>query len=177
VDRKPFIQGAILARRLLRASCKPPANSGSVFGTIETDEVQVASRYGGRVERIFAAEGDSLKAGQLIAELHAAELRARRDESAAQLAELEAGPRKQEIAAVRHDWEALAADLEQARSDAKRADELFQQKTISPAEHDQALTRVQTLQNNVAAAKSRYDLLLAGTRPECIAQARAGRRA
>ena len=59
------------------------------------------------------------------------------------------------------------------RADAKRADELFAQKTISATEHDQALTRARTLEKNVAAAKSRYDLLLAGTRPERIAQARA----
>ena len=57
--------------------------------------------------------------------------------------------------------------------DAKRAEELFAQKTISATEHDQALTRASTLEKNVAAAKSRYDLLLAGTRAERLAQARA----
>jgi HlyD family secretion protein len=57
--------------------------------------------------------------------------------------------------------------------DAKRADELFAQKTISATEHDQTATRATTLEKNVAAAKSRYDLLLAGTRAERIAQARA----
>ena len=173
MDRRPFIQLAALALGLLLTSCKPPASPSSVSGTVETDEVRVASRYGGRVERILADEGDSLKAGQLIAVLDAAELKARRALAAAQLAELEAGPRKEEIDAAKHDWEAVAAEAEQASADAKRAEELFTQKTISTAEHDQALTRVQTLQKNVAAARSRYDLLLAGTRPERITQARA----
>jgi HlyD family secretion protein len=118
-------------------------------------------------------EGDSLKTGQAIAELDAAELRARRDQAAAQLAEFEAGSRKEEIAAAKHDWEALGADLEKARVDLRRAEQLFAEKTISPTEHDQAVARAQTLENNVAAAKSRYDLSLAGTRPERIAQARA----
>src|SRR4029077_15831059 len=94
-------------------------------------------------------------------------------QSAAQLAEFEAGTRKEEIQAAKHDWAALAADLEKARIDLHRAEQLFAEKTISPTEHDQAVTRVQTLENNVAAAKSRYDLSLAGTRPERIAQARA----
>jgi multidrug resistance efflux pump len=67
----------------------------------------------------------------------------------------------------------MAADLEKARVDLRRAEQLFADKTISPTEHDQAVTRAQTLENNVAAAKSRYDLLLAGTRPERVAQARA----
>jgi HlyD family secretion protein len=173
VDRQPAIQSAILALALVLSACKPESKPASVSGTIETDEVRVASRYGGRVEAIFVSEGDTLKAGQEIAALDAAELSARRSQAAAQLAELEAGPRLQEIEAAKHDWEALAAELDQARADAKRADELFAQKTISPTEHDQALTRARTLEKNVAASKSRYDLLLAGTRPERISAARA----
>lgn len=145
----------------------------SVSGTIETDEVRAASRYGGRVEKILAAEGDALKPGQMIVELDAAELRAKRDQAAAQLAEFEAGPRQDEIDAAKHDWEALVATAAQAQLDAKRANELFAQKTISDTEHDQALARASTLDKNVAAAKSRYDLLLAGTRAERLAQARA----
>jgi HlyD family secretion protein len=125
------------------------------------------------VEKILAAEGDSLKPGQAIVELDAAELRAKRDQAAAQLAESEAGPRKEEIDAAKHDWEARVTEADQARMDAKRADDLFAQKTISDTEHDQTVTRARTLDKNVAAAKSRYDLLLAGTRAERLAQARA----
>src|SRR5205085_11381958 len=136
----------------------------SVSGTIETDVVRVASRYGGRVEKTLAAEGQALKAGQVIVELEAVELQAKRDQAAAQLAELEAGPRKEEIEAGKNDWEALAAELEQARADAKRAEELFAQKTISETEHDQARTRARSLEKNAAAARSRYDLLVVGTR-------------
>jgi multidrug resistance efflux pump len=164
---------ALLSIGILILSCKPDAGPKSVSGTIETDEVRVASRYGGRVEKLLVQEGNSLKAGQVIAELEAAELMAKRDQAAAQLAEFEAGSRKEEIAAAKHDWEAMAADLDKARVDLRRAEQLFAEKTISPTEHDQAVTRVQTLENNVGAAKSRYDLLLAGTRPERIAQARA----
>jgi HlyD family secretion protein len=163
----------LLAVGLGAVSCQPRVNRDSVSGTIETDEVRVASRYGGRVEKILVQEGDALRAGQPLAELEAAELRAKREQAAAQLAELEAGPRKDEIEAGRHDWEALEAERDQARADAKRADELFAQKTIAPTEHDQALTRARTLEKNAAAARSRYDLLLAGTRPERVAQARA----
>ena len=165
----------IIATVLLIGGCAADDSSRprSVSGTIETDEVRAASRYGGRVEKILAAEGDSLKPGQAIVELDAAELRAKRDQAAAQLAESEAGPRKEEIDAAKHDWEARVAEADQARMDAKRADDLFAQKTISDTEHDQTVTRARTLDKNVAAAKSRYDLLLAGTRAERLAQARA----
>lgn len=167
------LASGILTLSLFASCSRNHSNNGSVSGTIDTDEVHVASRYGGRVERILAQEGDTLKSGQVIAELDAAELKARRDQVAAQLAELEAGPRKEEIEAAQHDWEALMASLALAHADAKRADELFANKTISETEHDGAIRRAEALEKNVAAAKSRYDLLRAGTRPERLAQARA----
>ena len=158
---------------LLLASCNRNNPPPHVSGTIETDQARVASRYGGRVEKIYAAEGNALTNGQPIVELEAAELRAMRAEAAAQLAELEAGPRPQEITAAKNDWEAQVADLELARSEAKRARELASDRTISETELDRSVTRVRTLEKSAAASKSRYDLLLAGTRPERIAQARA----
>ena len=145
----------------------------SVSGTIETDEAHVASRYGGRVEKILAQEGDSLKPGQVLVELEAGELPARRDQAAAMLAESEAGPRKEEIAAAKSDWESQQAELEFAIADEKRTRELFDKNTVSATERDRAVTKARGQEKNVAAAKSRYDLLLAGTRPERIAQARA----
>lgn len=171
---KAITQTGFLALGLLLVSCNPARRSSNlVSGTIETDEVRVASRYGGRVEKLSAQEGDSLQAGQIIAELDAAELPARRDRLAAQLADLEAGPRREEIAAGKAEWEAQLAQLDFARADAKRAEELFAQKTLSPTERDQMVMHATALEKTAAAAKSRYELLLAGTRPEQIAQARA----
>lgn len=170
-----LVGAGILALALMTIWSLGKKNSAThyVSGTIETDEVRVASRYGGRVEKIFVQEGDSLKAGQLILELAADELKARRDQAAALLAEFEAGARPEEIAVARHEWEAQKAELEFAQADQKRAKDLFAQKTISETERDRAVTQANALEKNVAAAKSRYDLLLAGTRTERIAQARA----
>lgn len=164
---------AALAFILVATGCQPGAPAHSVSGTIEVDESRVASRYGGRVEQIFVQEGDSLTNGQLIAEISAAELQPRRDQIAAQLAEAEAGPRKEEIAAAKADWEALSAQQILANSERQRAAELFAEKTISPIEHERAVTTAQAAQQAVAAAKARYDLLLAGTRPERLALSRA----
>ena len=65
------------------ASCQKGENT--VSGTIEVDEVHVGPRSGGRVEKIFAWEGDKLHAGQPIVKLEATELLARRDLAAAQI--------------------------------------------------------------------------------------------
>ena len=150
-----------------------PATAPLVSGTIETDEVRVASRYGGRVEQIFAWEGDTLKAGQVIISLEAAELRARRGQAAALLLELRNGSRPEEKAAAKLEWEALLAELDFARTDDKRTRELFDKKTISETERDRATSHAKALEKSAAAAQSRYELVLAGTRTERVTQAEA----
>lgn len=137
------------------------------------DEVHVAPRVGGRVEKIFAHEGDTLKPGQVIVELEASELKARRDYVAAQLAELEKGPRMAEIEAAKQDWESQAAQLEFARSDATRSQDLLRTKTISPSEAQRTAANANALEKTAAAAQQRYEMLREGTRPERLAQARA----
>ena len=71
-------RAALLTLSLFLASCGNRSNA--VSGTIEVDEVHVGPRSGGRVEKIFAWEGDKLRSGQPIVELDASELRARRED-------------------------------------------------------------------------------------------------
>ena len=168
-----LLTGVLTLSALTISSCKPNSGNSSVFGTIEVDEARVAPRTAGRIVKLFAHEGDGLTPGQPIVELEAPELRARRDTLAAQLAELEAGPRKEEIATAKAEWEAQVAQLDLTRIEAKRAAELYAQKTISSTEHDRAVAAMQTLEKTAAAVKSRYDLLLVGTRIEQLAAARA----
>ena len=162
-----------LALFVCTLSCQKKTGPPSVSGTIETDEVHVASRYGGRVAAVFAREGDALTNGQVIAILDAPELTTSRDQAAATLAEGEAGPRPQEITTAKSDWEALAAELDMANLEKKRAVELMREKTISESERDRIFSRAAVLEKTVAAARSRHELLLAGTRPERLAYARA----
>ena len=173
MENRRFWQLGLLFWALVGGACRPASDRHLVSGTIETDEVHVGSRYGGRVERIFHSEGDSLTNGEVIVELEATELRAMRALAAAQLQELQAGPRPQEIAAAKSEMDALLAELEFARTEAKRSIELFQENTVSEVDRDRAVSRANALEKRVAAAKSRYELLAAGTRPEQIEQARA----
>jgi HlyD family secretion protein len=173
VDKNLLSLPCALALAAVAVSCKPPVAPSSVSGTIETDEARLASRYGGRVERLFAQEGEFLTNGQVIVELDAAELRPRREQLVALLAELEAGPRPQEIAAAKAEWQAQVAQLGLAGLERRRAEELLAAKTIPEMERDRAVANEESLVKTAAAAKSRYDLLLAGTRPERIAQVKA----
>lgn len=151
-----------------RNAARPP-----VSGTVEADEARVASRTGGRVAEVLVNEGDAVHAGQVLVRLEAAEWEARRAHAAASLAELESGPRTQEVAAARATWEALRADLDFARVDARRKEELARQKSISESERDVAVARARSLEQQASAAEQRHAELEAGTRPERVAQARA----
>jgi multidrug resistance efflux pump len=174
VHRGSSIFAGVIVILIGCVGCSPKnGRQPRISGTIEVDEIRVASRYGGRVTKTSAEEGDALKAGQIFIELEAPELSARRNVLAATLAELKAGARKEEIATAQHELEVAQADRDLAETRNKRALQLFGQKTISEDERDRAATELRTSQEKMAAARSRLDLLLAGTRSERIAQAEA----
>jgi HlyD family secretion protein len=125
----------------LLAGCQRRNNA--VSGTIEVDEVHVGPRMGGRVEKIFALEGDKLKAGQPLVELDAAELKARRDLAAAQ------------INSAIHDTEAQAAQLEFMRDDALRQQDLRKRNVVSPSDAERAASIARAQEKSVEAAKMR----------------------
>jgi HlyD family secretion protein len=130
-----------LGSSILAGSCHRP--NDSVSGTIEVDEVHVGPRSGGRVEKIFAWEGDTLHAGQPIAVLDAAELKARRDLAEAQ------------INTAIHDAASQQAQLEFLRDDAKRQQDLLRRKVVSPNDAERADSSARAQAKNVEAARMR----------------------
>jgi HlyD family secretion protein len=144
VARKLFGQNylrLILALSLSLSSCNNRKNATS--GTIEVDEAHVGPRMAGRVEKIFAQEGDRLKEGQTIAQLEANELRARRDLAAAQI-----------DAAIR-DADSQSAQLEFLRSDAKRQQDLLKRHVVSANDAERADSASKSQEKGVEAAQMR----------------------
>jgi RND family efflux transporter MFP subunit len=131
----------------LLAGCRRQSNA--VSGTIEVDEVHVASRSAGRVEKIFAWEGDALKPNDPIVQLEASELKARRDLAAAQ------------INTAQHDVEAQSAQLEFLKADAQRQQDLLKRNTVSPSEAERAMSAAKAQEKNIAAARARVEQALA----------------
>jgi len=123
----------------LFAGCSNRKNA--VSGTIEIDEAHVGPRSSGRVEKIFAQEGDRLHEGQIIAQLAASELRARRDLAAAQI-----------DTAIRN-ADAQSAQLEFLRDEAARQKDLLQRKVVSPSDAQRADSGAKTQEKNVEAAQ------------------------
>jgi HlyD family secretion protein len=132
---------ALLALLSVLPACHNRSNA--VSGTIEVDEVHVGPRAAGRVEKIFAQEGDRLRVGQPIVELDAAELQARRDLAAAQIE-----------SAIR-DADAQEAQLVFLRDDAKRQQDLLKRKVVSPTDAERASSAARAQEKVVEAAKMR----------------------
>jgi len=132
---------SLITLSILTASCGERRNT--VSGTIEVDEVHVGPRMSGRVQKIFAQEGDKLQDGQPIVELDAAELKARRDLAVAQ------------IDSATHDAESQVALLEFLRDDAKRQQDLLKRKVISPTDAQKAASSATAQEKIVAAAQTR----------------------
>ena len=126
---------------LLLAGCSDRRNA--VSGTIEVDEAHVGPRSGGRVEKILAWEGDRLHEGQVIVQLDASELRARRDLASAQ------------IDTAAHDADAQEAQLVFLRDDAGRQQELLKRRVVSSTDAERSDSAAKAQEKNLAAAKMR----------------------
>jgi len=138
---KHILAALTLTVALCVAACAK--RSDAVSGTIEVDEVHVGPRSGGRVEKIFAWEGDKLRAGQPIVQLDAAELTARRELALAQ------------IDTAIHDTDAQQAQLDFSRDDAKRQQDLLRRKVVSPNDAERAGSAAKAQEKSVEAAKMR----------------------
>ena len=112
-----------------------------VSGTIEIDEAHVGPRSAGRVDKIFAQEGDRLHEGQIIAQLEANELHARRDLAAAQI-----------DTAIRN-ADSQSAQLEFLRDEAKRQKDLLQRKVVSSSDAQRADSAAKAQEKNVEASQ------------------------
>ncbi len=110
------------AAALLLAGCSRNSGELVVSGRVEVDDVRIGSKVGGRVARVAAEEGRTVKAGDAIVFLDDAELqaqlaqaRASQAQAQAQLDLLQAGSRKEDIARAEGVVNARKSELEMRR--------------------------------------------------------------
>jgi HlyD family secretion protein len=114
-------------------------------GTIETREIQIGSKIGGRVTDVLVEEGQLVKAGAVLVRFECDELKAQRAQAAAQLVQAQAdldrmqrGNRPEEIAEAESAAAAQKAALDAAQN-GPRTQEISQaQADLAAAEADAA---------------------------------------
>jgi HlyD family secretion protein len=148
-------------------------------GTIEMDEVDVASLTGGRLARIAVDEGDSVRAGDTLAVLVLGEViadlavqAARAQSAGAQYRDLQSGSRPQEVLSARADLAAAEADRKLAQANFERAQKLAETQAIAQQELDGARARRDAAAARTRSAAENLRLKEVGFRRQQVAAAR-----
>lgn len=159
----------------LSTACTKPAPQA--LGTLEYDRITLPAPAAERIVSIDVHEGEQVTAGQPLlqldathtqSELASAEAQARQQREA--LAELQAGPRSEDIAQARAKLAAAGAEAREARAYYQRLLPLKDRNYVAAADLDRARSAAGNAEGNVRAARSALDELLHGTRPEQLAQ-------
>lgn len=137
--------------------------------------VQLAFERSARLTAVHVDEGQSVSAGQVLAEIDARRLRIEKDElnarhqqQSAILAELTKGPRSETIAAAQAELSASDAQVRLQQSALERNRSLLNRGAGTSQEVDDALLLLKAAQSRRDAVAKRLEELLAGTRAEQI---------
>jgi len=184
----------------------------TISGNIEMTEVDIAFKTPGRLESLLVAEGDAVRAGDVLARLDRRQLEQERERAVANVASaqsalaqtqaairfqrasldgavaqreaavraaraalnaLEAGSRRQDIAAARAAVERAEAEAVNARRDLERGRTLFGNEDISAQHFDRLVAQAEATEAALEQARQRYDLVQAGPRQEDVESGRA----
>ena len=166
---------------LLFSGCRRASPVPAGFqGLVEYDEHVVSFEVAGRVERIEVHRGDLVTADQTIAKLDdtieglVTDAR-RQDANAAQadLALLEAGSRREDIASLADDLHGALSTEDLQRTNAERTRKLYAEGALPSSELDKAEADLQRATFERRSLEQRFAALRSGARPEEIARARA----
>src|SRR5437879_5117737 len=168
-------------------------------GTVESRNIRVGSKIGGRIDKVLVREGDTVQAGQVLITFDDRELRAALQESRAGAEKSQRGYRPEEIAEARaaaaqakaeyelkkngyrlEDIATAEADLDHAKADEIRThldfdryDALAKKDLVSKQQLDTADANWKVAVAQQQSARHKLNELQRGYRPEEIASAEA----
>jgi len=152
-------------------------------GTIEAQSVDVAAQQSGILVQIEVDEGDAVQPEQLLArtddeiqQLNLQQAEAQREQAAAQLELLQAGPHPKDIESAQAQLEQAREQLELAEKEWTRTKRLYEENSVSRKQYDSALTVYRTRQAQYKAVRSSLEKLQNLARPQEITTAKAALR-
>ena len=203
MKRKPILivllVAAALAATGLYAGWFKTDTSLQSSGTVESRDIRVGSKVGGRIDKVLVREGDSVDAGQVLITFDDKELLAALDQSRAnaekaqrgyrpeEIAEARAaagqakadyelkknGYRQEDIAAAQADYDRAKADEVRTHLDFDRYQALADKDLVSKQQRDSAEANWKMALAQQQNTKHKLDELQRGYRPEEISSAEA----
>ena len=170
----------VTAALALHCGRNPSGESIHLSGNIETTQVDLGFKVAGRILERPVDEGQMVQAGQLVARLDARDLaqqasaqQAAEATAFAQLTELRAGSRKEEIESAKAAVDQAEADLKRLEPDEARARDLQRRGILSVRDYEATQASFMAAKGKVNQARQAYILAKKGPRAEEIAQSQA----
>ncbi|PZV11178.1 MAG: hypothetical protein DCF22_15040 [Leptolyngbya sp.] len=139
----------------------PPSNVLHVSGRIEADETDIGAKTGGRIAAILVREGDSVKAGQVVAEIVDEEVNAQLQGAIAQVAaaKQDAAQAKLDIQVANSRIQEAEATVIQAQNESRgRVNQSVSTVSATKAQVAQAQAQVAEAQAGIKQAEARLKL-------------------
>jgi HlyD family secretion protein len=138
--------------RFLLFSCTAKNETADATGSFEAIETIISAEASGKLLQFTINEGDEVKAGQLVGYIDSTQLHLTRLQlQQSQKAVLSGKPD------IKTQLEALESELENAKADKKRIENLVKGEVASQKQLDDANLRITVLQSKIAAQKSQLD--------------------
>ncbi len=155
---------------LLNSWTKEPVIIG---GIVEVSDVDIASKIPGRLDSIFVYEGDLVRKGEIIAKLESKEIDAKVGQAKAlmeaaryKMEMADNGARPEEKEAVKNLYLQAKHQFELADKTWKRMYALYNESLISAQEKDQVEFQYNAAEEQMDAAKAKYEMVMKGARYE-----------
>src|SRR6516165_3926706 len=142
------VGGGIVAWLILSKPALPPGFAAS-NGRLEAKEVDVATKYQGRIAEVLADEGDTVESGQIVARMDTQPLEAQLRNAEANIRQEEDNKRTAQADVVVKQTEFVYSNKQY-----KRSKELVGRGAVSQQEADVDLARMQASQAALLGAKA-----------------------
>jgi HlyD family secretion protein len=143
---------AAVAGALVWRARRSPAPADGIIaanGRMEAREIDLAAKVPGRVEAVLVAEGDTVAAGQVVAQLDTQAIRAALREADAKLNRAQASRRFASATLAQRE-----AECSLATRNLKRSEQLFARRVVPEQQVDRDRTAVETARSGCVAAEA-----------------------
>lgn len=177
-----LFQAILLAAFVTFTGCNSSDSENSIeaSGTIEATNVTVSAKTPGEVKSIFFDEGEKVITGDTILLIDGENLliQLKQTEAAslgaeAQFQLLKNGARKEDIKQVENVLKQAGISFEQAKTDKERFDNLYESKSITKKQYEDATVRYELALVQYNSAKENFNKIKSFARPEELKQAEA----
>lgn len=167
---------------LLLASCNSGKNNNEGLlpqGKVKIESIAVSPKIGGRIEKIFVSEGQTVHKGDTLAIISVPELNARMQQANGALLSAEGqldlaikGATSEQLLQIQSQLDAANAQLDLAEKSFSRVQNMYNDSLVPAQQYDEVKSKYNSAMAQVNAVKAKQKEIINGTRPETIRSAK-----